>query len=177
MPSIAAFDANLPLESAPIDPTWITQGKPESRNRVLSVASDGSAWTMLWACTPGSFRWRYSFDETIHFLEGAVTITGSDGVERHFGPGDMIFFPAGSVADWQIDRPVKKLAFCHIPAPWLLRLPLNLLRRLGRLARGAWRLVKPHLSDAGLTEARQEGGPASALCGTEKNGVGTDPVC
>jgi hypothetical protein len=88
---------------------------------------------MLWECTPGSFRWRYSFDETIHFLEGSVTITGNDGVTRQFGPGSMVFFPAGSLADWRIHVRVKKLAFCHMPAPWALRLPLKAARRLGKL--------------------------------------------
>ncbi len=130
MPPIAAFDADLPLESAPIDPSWITAGAPQARNRMLARATDGSAWSMLWDCTPGSFRWRYSFDETIHFLEGAVTITGEDGIARQFGPGDMIFFPAGSIAEWRVHSDVRKLAFCHIPAPRLLRLPLKVWRRL-----------------------------------------------
>ena len=137
MPAPSAFDADLPLTSAPIEPSWITAGNPQARNRVLSTASDGSAWTMLWDCTPGSFRWHYSFDETIHFLEGDVRITGSDGVTRQFGPGDMVFFPAGAVADWQVVATVKKLAFCHTPAPWALRLPLKLLRRLKKIAAGS----------------------------------------
>jgi uncharacterized cupin superfamily protein len=130
MPSIVALDAGLPLESAPINPSWITGGKPRARNRVLSRSTDGSSWTMLWDCTPGSFRWRYSFDETIHFLEGSVTITGNDGVARHFGPGGMVFFPAGSVADWRVHAHIKKLAFCHVPAPRALRVPLKAWRRL-----------------------------------------------
>jgi len=156
MPSITAFDADLPLASAPIDPSWITGGRPEARNRVLSRSTDGSSWTMLWDCTPGSFRWRYSFDETIHFLEGSVTITGNDGVARHFGPGGMVFFPAGSVADWRVDVQVRKLAFCHMPAPWALRLPLKAWRRLAawvgtkpnRLSKGTLRLTDSTLKIA-----------------------------
>lgn len=132
MPSIAAFDAAMPLQSAPITPDWITAGAPQARNRMLSVASDGSAWSMLWSCTPGGFRWRYSFDETIHFLEGRVTITEPGGQPRTFGPGDMIFFPAGAVADWRVEETVKKLAFCHVPAPRLLHLPLKIARRFSR---------------------------------------------
>jgi uncharacterized cupin superfamily protein len=137
MPPIAAFDASLPLESAPIEPSWITGGAPQARNRVLARSTDGSSWTMLWDCTPGSFRWRYSFDETIHFLAGSVTITGDDGIARQFGPGDMVFFPAGSVADWRVHVQVKKLAFCHVPAPLALRLPLKAARRIAKL----WRVL------------------------------------
>lgn len=134
MAAIAAFDANLPLQSAPITASWVTAGTPEASNRMLAVASDGSAWSMLWACTPGSFRWHYTFDETIHFLVGRVTITGQDGVATTFGPGDMIFFPAGAVADWQVEETVRKLAFCHVPAPRLLHLPLKIARRLSQSA-------------------------------------------
>lgn len=153
MPPIAAFDADLPLQSAPIEPGWITGGRPDASNRVLASATDGASWTMLWACTAGSFRWRYRFDETIHFLEGAVTITGNDGVTRRFGPGDMVFFPAGSVADWHIESHVKKLAFCHMPAPWPLRPLLKLLRRLSALTRRGLALLKTQLADTGLSEA------------------------
>lgn len=162
MPSIATFDANLPLKSAPIDPGWITEGMPEARNRILSTASDGSAWTMLWACSAGSFRWRYRFDETIHFLEGAVTITGDDGTQRRYGPGDMIFFPAGSVADWRIESHVKKLAFCQVPAPLLLRLPLKAWRRLCALAGTIPQLLRVQFSDTRISETpRAEGATPS----------------
>ena len=156
MSPLAAFDANLPLQSAPIKPDWITAGKPQARNRILSTASDGSAWTMLWDCSAGSFRWRYTFDETIHFLEGCAHITCRDGVTRRFGPGDMLFCPAGSVAHWRVDDHVKKLAFCHIPAPWALRLPLKILRRLGKSARAGISLLKSQLSDSGLPAPDQD---------------------
>lgn len=164
---VAAFDADLPLQSAPIDPSWITAGTPQASNRVLATATDGASWTMLWACTAGSFRWRYRFDETIHFLDGAVSITAEDGVTRHYTAGDMIFFPAGSVADWRIESHVKKLAFCHTPAPSLMRPPLKLLRRLGKLSRAALALLKTQLSDSGLAERAEQ---------DEKSGRGAAPV-
>lgn len=132
MTSLAAADVHYALEPAPIEPSWIEAGVPLARNRVLFHASDKSAWTMMWDCTAGEFRWRYGFDETIHFLEGRVTITLEGDVPRTFGPGDVIFFPAGAIAHWKVDRYIRKLAFCQVPAPWPLRLPLRLARRLGR---------------------------------------------
>ena len=41
---------------------------------------------------------------------------------RRFGPGDVIFFPAGSTATWDVESYVRKVAFCRkvLPAPLLL---------------------------------------------------------
>jgi uncharacterized cupin superfamily protein len=162
MPSLAAFDADQPLGSAPIEPDWITAGNPQARNRVLSTASDGSAWTMLWDCSAGSFRWHYKFDETIHFLEGNALITCRDGLTRRFGAGDMLFCPAGSVAHWHVEDHVKKLAFCHVPAPRLLRLPLKALRYLNKAAGKGLRQLKSQLSDSGLSAREQDADGARA---------------
>jgi len=135
MARFAATDISQALKSAPIDPSWIEAGTPQARNQVLFLASDKSAWTMLWDCTAGEFRWRYHMDETIHFLDGEVTITLEGGTPRTYGPGDVIFFPAGAVAHWKVDRYIRKLAFCQIPAPRFLRPLLAVARRLGKLSR------------------------------------------
>jgi len=84
-----------------------------------------------------------------------VTITGDDGTARRYGPGDMIFFPAGSVADWRIESHVKKLAFCQVPAPMLLRLPLKAWRRLCALAGTIPQLLRVQFSDTRISETPQ----------------------
>ncbi len=160
----SAFDITQKRQNAPINPAWITSGTPVARNQVLFHSSDRSAWTMLWDCSAGEFRWRYSVDETIHFLDGAVTITDSDGTHYRFGPGDVVFFPAGAVADWKIDTHVRKLAFCQRPVPRLFKLPIRLLRRLDRLVSRMARVLLDSLSDPGLKDApgkppAQEAGP------------------
>jgi uncharacterized cupin superfamily protein len=132
MKSIAAFDTQQDLQDSPIRAHWIVKGRPQARNRILFRSTDKSSWTMLWDCSAGEFHWHYSFDETIHFLEGGVTITLAGGMPQSFGPGDVIFFPAGSVAHWRVDQYVRKLAVCQNPLPAPLNLPLKLARRLLR---------------------------------------------
>ncbi|HWA69393.1 MAG TPA: cupin domain-containing protein [Rhizomicrobium sp.] len=133
MTRFAVADTAHALKPAPIEPSWIEAGSPMARNCVLFHSSDKTAWTMLWDCSAGEIRWRYSFDETIHFLEGSVIITVEGSAPRRFGPGDVIFFPAGAVAQWKIDTYIRKLAFCQLPTPRPLRLPLRALRRLARI--------------------------------------------
>jgi hypothetical protein len=53
------------------------------------------------------------------------------------------------VAQWRVDGYVKKLAFCHVPAPRPLRLPLKILRRLGKAMDAGVALLKSQLSDSG----------------------------
>src|SRR5258707_13453427 len=99
-PEISNFSSRLELQSAPIAPDWIVDGAPLARNRVLAPSTDGSGWTMLWDCTAGTFDWHYSFDETVHVIEGSVTITDAKGVSRTLRAGDMGFFPAVAAARW-----------------------------------------------------------------------------
>ena len=125
---ISSFTTLADLQSAPIDPHWIVEGAPAARNRVVAGSSDYSAWTMLWDCTAGKFLWTYTCDETVHVLEGQVTIT-VNGVTNILRAGDIAFFPAGAVAFWDVENYVRKLAFCQKPVPALLGVPLRLTRR------------------------------------------------
>jgi uncharacterized protein len=107
------------LKSSPINADWILEGAPKARGATLSGSADGSAFTIMWDCTAGKFRWFYDFDETIHILEGSVMIDDGANGPRRVGPGDVVFFPAGSSAVWVVDSYVRKLAFCRkvLPAP------------------------------------------------------------
>ena len=138
--NIIACTTDMELSAAPIDPSWIIEGTPRARNRVLAYSSDKSAWTMLWDCTAGAFRWTYHFDETVHILEGNVAVTDASGFTRTFGPGDVIFFPAGSVAEWRIASYVRKLAFCHSQMPVQLSLAWRVCRRGVNLCRKMFRI-------------------------------------
>lgn len=162
MNAISAFDTNQPLGDAPINPAWIVSGEPRARNRVLFRSTDKSAWTMLWDCSAGEFTWTYRFDEVIHFLEGGVTITLPQGQPRDFGPGDVIFFPAGTVAHWRVDRYIKKLAFCQNPVPSALNVPMKLVRRIARPFARAMALLAGLLADPALPDLEREP-PASSV--------------
>ena len=118
-PAIVVASANVILKPAPITPAWILDGNPQARNRELSHSADWGAWTMVWDCTAGKFEWHYDIDETVHFIEGSVTIEADGMPARVFGPGDVIFFAAGSKATWEIESYIRKVAFCRktLPAP------------------------------------------------------------
>lgn len=169
MPAIAAFDTQQELQDSPIRAQWIIKGRPQARNHVLFRSTDKSSWTMLWDCSAGEFNWHYSFDETIHFLEGSVTITLPGAAPKSYGPGDVIFFPAGVVAHWKIDTYIRKLAFCQDPVPAGLNPAVKLVRKIvHKLGASAAMLlgllavpdapdgVEPEFSDAKPAHMRQQ---------------------
>lgn len=110
---------DVELSPAPINPEWIIEGRPVARNRILSKSADETACTIVWDCSKGKFNWHYDFDETVHFLEGSVTIEDGHSPARALKAGDVIFFPAGSHAVWTVDSYIRKVAFCRkiLPAP------------------------------------------------------------
>jgi len=134
--SIRVGTSSANLVANPIVPSWILDGKPMARLELLSSSADGTASTYFWDCTAGRFNWFYSFDETLHILEGAVTLKFPTGASQRVVAGDTIFFPAGSSAEWTVDNYVRKLAFCRTPVPGYLTFARQLVRRLRRMIRG-----------------------------------------
>jgi len=122
---------------APIRGEWILEGNPIARVELLSSSADGTASTYYWDCTAGRFNWYYSFDETLHILEGSVTLKEPSGRTRHVAAGDVVFFPAGSRAEWTVDKYIRKLAFCRTPLPGYFVLFRSIGRSLKRLASGS----------------------------------------
>lgn len=118
------------LFAAPIRPDWILAGDPVARNAVLARSDDRLAMTLLWDCTAGLFRWVYDQDETIHIIEGGVTLTLPDGRIERVGPGDVVFFPAGTSAVWHVDAYVRKLAVFRETAPRPVALLVRLVAKL-----------------------------------------------
>src|ERR1700719_2329499 len=119
--------------AAPIRPSWILAGQPVARAALLSSSADGTASTYYWDCTAGRFNWFYGFDETLHILEGSVTLKAPSGSSRRVVAGDVIFFPAGSQAEWTVDKYIRKLAFCRTPLPDYLISLRNIGRKVKRL--------------------------------------------
>ena len=124
------------LVTNPIVPAWILDGKPVARLELLSSSADGTASTYFWDCTAGRFNWFYHFDETLHILEGEVTLKFPTGASQRVVAGDPSFFPAGSSAEWTVDNYVRKLAFCRTPLPGYLTFARQLVRRLKRVVGG-----------------------------------------
>ena len=136
------------LNPSPIEPSWIISGSPQARNAVLSRSADRTAVTMAWDCNAGQFHWYYDIDETVHIVEGEVSITTDDKQVAILRPGDVAFFPAGSHAIWQVDRYVRKVAFCRAPPP---RFFVLIQRSIGKFLKVVKELGSPR--SAGVVDA------------------------
>jgi uncharacterized cupin superfamily protein len=122
--------------ASPIRPSWILAGEPVARLALLSSSADGTASTYYWDCTAGRFNWFYAFDETLHILEGSVSLKAPSGSSRLVVAGDTIFFPAGAQAEWTVDKYIRKLAFCRTPLPSYLISARDISRKVKRLLNG-----------------------------------------
>ncbi|SON57730.1 hypothetical protein HDIA_4189 [Hartmannibacter diazotrophicus] len=126
------------LEPAPIPPEWIVDGAPVARMTVLAESADGGVTTTLWDCTAGTFRWHFTWEETVHIVEGEVIVTDLSGRTRRLVAGDVGYFPGGTWALWHVPEHVRKIAFCRQPAP---RIAIKALRLFSGLLT---RLTRPH---------------------------------
>jgi uncharacterized cupin superfamily protein len=133
--SIRPRDETHNWVSCPVNPAWVLEGAPMARIEHLSSSADGTASTYFWDCTAGRFNWFYSFDETLHVLEGSVTLRFPDGLSRHVVAGDIVFFPKGSRAEWTVESYIRKLAFCRTALPGLLVSARDAVRRVKRFGR------------------------------------------
>ena len=114
---LAPFDTthcNVDLEPSPIEPSWIIEGNPEARSRLLSTSGCKTAWTLIWSCTEGRFNWHYDFDETIMILEGSIVLESDGMPPKRYGVGDVVFFRSGASVKWHVEGYVKKVAFCRL---------------------------------------------------------------
>jgi uncharacterized protein len=123
--------------ASPIQPSWILEGAPVARIQCLSESADGTASTWFWDCTAGRFNWFYSFDETLHILEGGFGLKDLlSGAARRVTAGDVVYFPQGARAEWTVDHYVRKLAFCRTALPSYLVAARNVARRVKGAMRG-----------------------------------------
>ena len=99
----------LKLESWPIDISLITSGEPRASGVVLHKSADGKTADGVWECTPGSFRWNYTWDETVYILKGRFSIVSEGGERIHLQAGDVVHFPNGLRATWEIAETVRKV--------------------------------------------------------------------
>jgi uncharacterized protein len=120
------------LRSMGISADWVLEGRPETRSRELARSHDQTSFVAVWDCTAGRFRWHYNKDETLVVLEGEAFITDGGG-ERRIGPGDVVFFPAGSSAIWYVPNYIRKIAFLRHTMPRPAGLAVIAWNRLLRL--------------------------------------------
>ena len=135
-PIVFAAPADVELLPAPIPARWIIEGKPQARSARLAASADGASTIIAWSCTAGRFKWNYPVDETIHVISGEVFLTDEKGAVRRIGPGDMVFFPAGSTSIWHVPHYVRKFAICRQSMPVPAGLALRAWNKLVRILTG-----------------------------------------
>jgi uncharacterized protein len=123
---------HVDLRPEPIKPEWIISGNPVAHSNKLATSRDRTSNVIVWECTPGRFQWHYSQDETVVILAGEAFITDRDGIERRIGPGEVAFFPAGTVCTWRITETIRKTAVLREtmwgPLGFLLKISKKILR-------------------------------------------------
>ena len=147
-PVVFAVPADIELAPAPIPAHWITEGTPVAKSKRLGTSADGTSSVMAWSCTPGRFTWRYAVDEVLHIIAGEIVVTDENGQSRRLGPGDMVFFPAGSVSDWHVIKDVRKLAVCRQSMPRPFGFALRAWNKLAAMLAGPGEQADPLASEA-----------------------------
>jgi uncharacterized cupin superfamily protein len=148
---VSVNPATVELSVSPFPAEWVLEGSPQARATAIARSRDGAMTVIAWSCTKGRFRWQYQVDEMAHILSGEVFITDQSGTERRLGPGDTVFFPAGSSSIWEVTRDVRKVAVCHVAVPALVGLSLRLWNKLCRTTSTLLGLdAEPRASGSGL---------------------------
>lgn len=99
---------NIPM---PLPPEWIRAGEPAPEGVVTVRSPDRLQRAGYWHCQTGTFRYLFTYHETIQVLEGEVTVTDQDGSASTLRPGDWAHFPKGKDTVWDVRGPFKKLFF------------------------------------------------------------------
>jgi uncharacterized cupin superfamily protein len=112
-----ASEAVLQGPAKPLPAGQVLEGKPETRSKELGRSKDKTFYFMAWDCTAGRFTWNYNKDESLVVLTGEAFITCEGAQERRIGPGDTLFFQAGTSARWHVPKYIRKVAFMRHTMP------------------------------------------------------------
>ncbi|MBN8945186.1 MAG: DUF861 domain-containing protein [Rhizobiales bacterium] len=135
-PIVSTAIDGITLAPAPITPAWVVDGNPVARAAELSRSTDGTAVSLVWDCTAGTFNWHFGIDETVHILEGEVEVSAEGAAPRVLRAGDVALFRSGTTARWHVPRYVRKLAFCRHALPQPVGFALRAFNKLKGLMRG-----------------------------------------
>lgn len=115
VPKVRISDAVL--EPWPLPADWIEAGSPQARGAVLSKSADSRIVRGVWACTPGRFRWAFTYDETVVVVQGRATVIMESGQEISLESGVMAFFGRGQTSTWTIHEDFRKAFHADSPEP------------------------------------------------------------
>jgi len=85
--------------------TQISVEKNPSQQRLNEL--NVSKWP-TWEKEISTFPWTFPEQEIAYILEGECIITPEGGTAVSFGKGDLVTFPAGMRAQWQVLKPLHK---------------------------------------------------------------------
>lgn len=86
----------------------ILSGDPAQRAWNLYASADGHFNAGIWECQPGKWRVVFTEHEFCHILAGRIVVTGDDGSQRTYGPGDAFVSPSGFTGTWEVLEPARK---------------------------------------------------------------------
>jgi uncharacterized protein len=107
--------ASIDLEPSGIPAEWIFSGTPKAWNKEVAGSHDHMSHIIVWECTEGHFKWYYEKDESVTVISGEAFLIDENGEELRFGPGDVGFFPAGSICEWRVPGTFRKVAVMREP--------------------------------------------------------------
>jgi uncharacterized cupin superfamily protein len=109
--------ADAGLQPWPLPAEWITQGQPDASGMVLAKSDDSRVVRGIWDCTPGQFRWNFTYDETLVVIKGRATVELASAETVVLNPGDMAFFRRGQSSTWTIHESLRKAFHADSPEP------------------------------------------------------------
>jgi uncharacterized cupin superfamily protein len=112
---------------------WEFDGASAENFTLLHRSADGAATTYLWDCVQGRLNFSCPREWTVYVAQGALVVKDECGFHYHLSTGSSALFPAGSRADWSVDRHAQLVVFCRDALPRLYRLRGWLSRLLPKI--------------------------------------------
>lgn len=86
------------------------EGEPNGQVNWLrqTTSGDGMLLTGMFTCDPAKIDYTFVGDESLHLLEGTITVEMEDGETVELQPGDTVSFAKGAKSVWHIHEPMKK---------------------------------------------------------------------
>ena len=91
------------MKQSPVSQITVEQNVAQNRLDALGV----NKWP-TWQKEVSVFDWNFPEQEIAYILEGECVITPIGGAPVTFGKGDLVTFPAGLKASWQVIKPLHK---------------------------------------------------------------------
>jgi len=101
-------DSTNEFEPFPLDD--VVEGDPQGKVHWLRTegSTDAALMSGIFTGQPSRFNYVFETDETFHVIEGRVTITLDSGEAVTLAAGDIVSFPRGARAVWDIQEPLRK---------------------------------------------------------------------